>query len=171
MDSVWNSAYASLWVWISVLPVGWLFYIIEPDVNSMCASLHMVLNWYLAVVVSGGVMCILKRFIVPRGSLVSSPREFRWEEVAPPHKGMTQCLAWARVIIMYHMKCLRNDHQILGTIWMDYYLTLEETQSEREIDLQETHWMCCIQVVVCNMTTAKLQSHSNMIRMPLSMEM
>ena len=37
------------------------------------------------------------------------PRELRWEEVAPPYKGMTQCLARAGVIIMYHVKCLKND--------------------------------------------------------------
>ena len=37
------------------------------------------------------------------------PRELRWEEVATNHKWMTQCLAWAGVIIMYHVKYLRND--------------------------------------------------------------
>ena len=56
-------------------------------------------------------MCIPNQFTIPRGSLVACmlPRELRWEEVAPPHNGMTQCLARAGVIIMYHVKCLRND--------------------------------------------------------------
>ena len=37
-------------------------------------------------------MCIPNRFTAPRGSLVACmlPRELGWEEVAPPHKGMTQ---------------------------------------------------------------------------------
>ena len=44
--------------------------------------------------VSGGIMHIPSRFTVPRGSLVACmlPRELRWEEVAPPHKGMTQLI-------------------------------------------------------------------------------
>ena len=52
--------------------------------------------------VSGGIMCIPKRFTVPRGSLVACmlPRELRWEDVAPLTKGMSQCLASAGLIIM-----------------------------------------------------------------------
>ena len=39
-------------------------------------------------------MCIPSRFTMPRGSLVACvlPRELRWEEVAPLHKGMTQLI-------------------------------------------------------------------------------
>ena len=39
-------------------------------------------------------MCIPSRFTVPRGSLVACmlPGELRWQEVAPPHKGMTQLI-------------------------------------------------------------------------------
>ena len=39
-------------------------------------------------------MCIPSRFTTPRGSLVACmvPRVLRWEEVAPPHKGMTQLI-------------------------------------------------------------------------------
>ena len=73
--------------------------------------LMKVWNWYLAMMASWGIICIPNRFTVPRGSLVACmlPRELRWGEVAPPHKGMTQCLAWAGVIIMYHVKHCRND--------------------------------------------------------------
>ena len=44
--------------------------------------------------VSGEIVCIPSRFTVPRSSLVACmlPGEFRWEEVAPPHKGMTQLI-------------------------------------------------------------------------------
>ena len=44
--------------------------------------------------VSGEVMCIPNRVTVPRGSLVACmvPRKLRWEEVAPPHIGMTQLI-------------------------------------------------------------------------------
>ena len=36
-------------------------------------------------------MCIPSRFIMPKGILMACilPRELRWEEVAPPHIGMT----------------------------------------------------------------------------------
>ena len=46
------------------------------------------------MMVSGGIMCIPSRFTAPRGSLVACmlPRELRWEEVAPPHKEMTQLI-------------------------------------------------------------------------------
>ena len=39
-------------------------------------------------------MFIPSRFIAPKGSLVACmlPRELRWEEVAPPHIGMTQLI-------------------------------------------------------------------------------
>ena len=39
-------------------------------------------------------MCIQSRFTAPRGSLVACmlPRELRWEEEAPPHKGMAQLI-------------------------------------------------------------------------------
>ena len=39
-------------------------------------------------------MYIPSRFTTPRGSLVACMlfRELRWEEVAPPHKGMTQLI-------------------------------------------------------------------------------
>ena len=44
--------------------------------------------------VSEVIICIPSRFPVPRGSLVACmfPRELRWEEVAPPQKGMTQLI-------------------------------------------------------------------------------
>ena len=82
--------------------------------------------------VSGGIMCIPNRFTAPRGSLMACmlPRELRWEEVAPPHKGMTKCLAWAGVILMYHVKHLRNDlvrfirHYINGLLLLYYYYYL-----------------------------------------------
>ena len=46
----------------------------------------------VTLMVMGGIMCIPSRFTAPRCSLVAYmlPRELRWEEVAPPHKGMTQ---------------------------------------------------------------------------------
>ena len=39
-------------------------------------------------------MCIPSRFTMASGSLVACmlPRELRWEEVAPPYKGMTQLI-------------------------------------------------------------------------------
>ena len=60
---------------------------------------------------SARIMCIPSRFAVHRSSFVACmiPREFRWEEVAPPQKGMTQCLTGAGVIIRYHVKRVRND--------------------------------------------------------------
>ena len=53
-------------------------------------------------------MCIPNRFTVPRGSLVACmlPRELRWEEVAPPHKGMTQLKLPVLGSYKLHVKCL-----------------------------------------------------------------
>ena len=53
-------------------------------------------------------MCIPNRFTAPRGSLVACmlPRELRWEEVAPPHKGMTQLKVPMLGSYKLHVKCL-----------------------------------------------------------------
>ena len=39
-------------------------------------------------------MCIPSRLTMPRGSIMACmfPRGLRWEEVASPHKGMTQLI-------------------------------------------------------------------------------
>ena len=53
-------------------------------------------------------MCIPNRFTVPRGSLVACmfPRELKWEEVAPPHKGMIQLKVPTLVSYKLHVKGL-----------------------------------------------------------------
>ena len=53
-------------------------------------------------------MCIPNRFTVPRGSLMACmlPRELRWEEVALPHKGMTQLKVPVLGSYKLHVKCL-----------------------------------------------------------------
>ena len=53
-------------------------------------------------------MCIPNRFTVSRGSLVAGmlPRELRWEEVAPPHKGMIQLKVPVLGSYKLHVKCL-----------------------------------------------------------------
>ena len=79
---VWNLA--TLGVTNSSLDGGWL------DPPSLCG----LVKWVPALLASGGIMCIQNRLTVPRSSLMACmlPRELRWEEMAPHHKGMTQLI-------------------------------------------------------------------------------
>ena len=99
--------------WPSCWHCSIVWYVTKPS----CAALHRLTqpsipSWVGEVSTSNEGdwwnMCIPDRFTAPRGSLVACmlPRELRWEEVAPPHKGMTQLKVPVLGSYKLHVKCL-----------------------------------------------------------------